>query len=398
MKLLHFLSSLALSAALSVSAGAQCFVPDNLDTGSACSGAQTNVPQRGFGQQALGICFKDCNVDATANYTAKWGPTIPVAQGLAPITPSCGWYTASLNLYAGNILVWKGTLHLSYSRTWIEMPLPGQQLQVWRFLVNGDLVAQNPTAFPCGTPACAPFFNNKVRFTGYVDYAHDCGTTLNEHAWMLTHACDSIDHAAGFPRSGVYHSNRYYSIVGPALGFVPGAGATMEMGPIGQECIRKWDALALPARCTTEEPLLFGNINPNTTTCMCGTGPSNWYEGQLQLAGGFGSTVTPFFGSDPFRSFPVGQWTNPLTFPGVEELRWNCNEAQWNPCTSASRQEYFFGVTTCGGFPAFTFNATTPPTLLPPNFIDQSNSVVLPANFATRNRPYRSDHIVNLNF
>ena len=38
-----------------------------------------------------------------------------------------------------------------------------------------------------------------------------------------------------------------------------------------------------------------------------------------------------------------------------------------------------------------------PPMPLPSTFIDQSNSVKLPANVAIRNVPYRSDHVLNLN-
>jgi hypothetical protein len=35
---------------------------------------------------------------------------------------------------------------------------------------------------------------------------------------------------------------------------------------------------------------------------------------------------------------------------------------------------------------------------LPTTFVDQANSVNLPANVAIRNVQYRSDHILNLNF
>jgi hypothetical protein len=161
--------------------------------------------------------------------------------------------------------------------------------------------------------------------------------------------------------------------------------------------VRKWDALALPARCALEEPILAANFNPLTPVCMCGTGPTNWHEANLFIAGGFGTVVTGFLSSDPFRSFPVGTWTNGSVYPGVEEVRWNCNEANWQDCTGFSRNEYYFGVTTSGGFPAMSFPTSTPPMPLSPTFIDQANSVLLPANVATRNRTYKSDHIINLN-
>jgi len=66
-------------------------------------------------------------------------------------------------------------------------------------------------------------------------------------------------------------------------------------------------------------------------------------------------------------------------------------------CTGAGRQEYYYGVTTIGGFPAFSFNASSPSAPLPLTFVDQSNSALLPANAATRNRPYKSDHVYYLN-
>ena len=78
----------------------------------------------------------------------------------------------------------------------------------------------------------------------------------------------------------------------------------------------------------------------------------------------------------------------------AEEVRWNTNELQYVECTGVGRQEYYFGVTTAGGYAAF---GSTPGVILPTTFIDQANSVILPANMATRNRPFRSDHVLNLN-
>lgn len=398
MKLLRSLAAL-LVVSLGVSrADAQCLTPDNLDVGGACGNTTTFLPQRGFGQQSMGICFDNCSVAATANYQVKWGNALPFNLGSPPGTvPSCGWYQATLLIQNGSSLAWSGTLHMSYSRTWLEAVVPGTVSQVWRYLVNGDLKSLTPSGFPCGSPNCAPSTGGLVRFTGYIDYMRDCGSGVVSQAWMLMHACDGIDHALGFPRAGSFHPNRSYAFVGPAAGFVPGAGSTLEAGPVSQEGMRAWDVLALPARCKTEEPLLGGAINPSAPVCMCGTGPAAWHQGQFVLGGAFGATLNPFPGSDPFRSFPIGMWTNPTAFPGVEEVRFSCNEGQWVECTGAGRQEYYFGVTTAGGFPAYSFNGASAPMPLPQTFVDQCNSVLLPANVATRNQPYYSDHIVNVN-
>lgn len=393
--LLSTLLALPALILLAAPGAAQCGTTDGLDGGFSCAqGAFVSLPQNSFKQPALGICWKDCGVDTIAPYQAQWS-ALNQSMGGTPPGPSCGWYTTNVVLLQASAIRWFGTLHASYSRTWMEGAAP-KTYQVWRYLVNGDLRPVGP-AGPCAVPACATAFGNRVRFTGYIDYAQDCSTSggLTEHAWMLTHACDAIDHAPGYPRAGAFHANRFYTFLGPRLGFVVGAGSTLENGPVAVEAIRSWDATALPARCQLEEPLNFANFSPSATLCLCGTGPALWYEAFFNAGGAFGATAFPFLSSDPFRSFPIGTWTNSAAYPGVEEVRWNSNELLYTECTGLSRQEYYFGVTTAGGYPAFSYHPGAPP--LPTTFVDQSNSVILPANIATRNRPYRSDHILNLN-
>ena len=158
MKLMRLLASLPLLAAFAGHGIAQCPTPDGLDfPGAVCAGAWTNVPQKGFGQAALGICWKDCGLDAQAPYQAAWGSLNPVLSfNLVPPAPSCGWYTARLNLYDGNGLQWTGNFFFCYSRTWLETPTVGQFIQVWRYLVNGDMAAMTPNALPCeiGRASC----------------------------------------------------------------------------------------------------------------------------------------------------------------------------------------------------------------------------------------------------
>lgn len=395
MKISQLLLSIPLLLLASARALAQCPVPDGLNFGLPCNGAQATVRELGFVQPALGICFKDCGVTGTSNYTARWSVTNPFYGGVA--APSCAWFVIGLQLFQGPNLRWVGRFHMTYSRTWTESKAPGQQYQVWRYLVNGDMRPTSTASLPCGLPSCIGAFGGNMRVTGYVDYARDCASGMYERAWMLTHACDSVDHAAGYPRAGVFHPDRYFSFVGPSWGFIPGAGATVESGALSKETLRRWAVPVLPARCTVEETLVAGSIAPSPSVCLCGVGPANWHQGSFMAAGSAGTTITPFPGSDPFRSFPVGRWTLPLSFPGVEEVRWNSNEAQWVECTGVARNEYYFGVTTAGGFPAMSWNPGTPSMPLPLIFLDQANSAILPGGVATRNQPYRSDHIINAN-
>jgi hypothetical protein len=399
-----FVATLTLVLALPGQARAQaCNVSDGLDAGTICgSGPFVQLHQNAFKQPTVGICWRDCGVDTTAPYTGQWSALAPMLSGTPP-APSCAWYSTSLTLFQGNTIRWSGRFFAAYSRTWMEVDNAGLPLQVYRYLVNGDMTPVTATPGPCATPACSAPNGNLVRFTGYIDYAQYCqsgipGGGLVEHAWMITHGCDAIDHQVGYPRAGAFHNNRFYSFVGPAAGFAVGAGGAIEVGTSNFEAIRRWDAIVMPAKCNFEERLLNATFSANTFLCMCGVGPANWYQAFVSLAGSLGTTATPYAGSDPFRSFPIGQWTNAAVFPGVEQVKYTTNDLRYQECTgNPPRFEYYFGVTTAGGFQAFQVSPVSPPNPLPLMFIDQGNSMIFPGVIPTRNRPYRTDHILNLN-
>src|SRR5262245_42677783 len=197
---------------------AQCPRPDGLDGGPCCTLALDNIPfVPKIAVDSLDICWRDCGIDSVRLIRAIWTPI-----KILPTTgPDCGVYRSRLDLVNGlGAVLWTGTMRLQYSRTWMEFS-PGGPLQVLRFLVNGNL---RPTATlvgppPCPLPPCALTFGN-VRYTGYIDYALGCAAgSVMQVAWMLTHTCDPIDHAPGFPRAGVFHPGRDYTFVGPAAGF-----------------------------------------------------------------------------------------------------------------------------------------------------------------------------------
>ena len=160
-----FLATLALCPPAST----QCPVPDQLDGGPCCTVATPRIPGfTRFAQDALEICWRDCDVDAVLPYRATWRPLKATTTTGAP----CGerWVTLELRT-PGGPLAWTGDLRLQYSRTWLETDPAGLQLQVWRFLVNGDLQPTGALALPCPMPPCLPAFGNLARFTGYIDYA-----------------------------------------------------------------------------------------------------------------------------------------------------------------------------------------------------------------------------------
>jgi hypothetical protein len=64
------LCGIALALSLAASVSAQCSTPDGLDGGPPCGPATLVDLKKSFQQPALGICWQQCQVDATANYRA----------------------------------------------------------------------------------------------------------------------------------------------------------------------------------------------------------------------------------------------------------------------------------------------------------------------------------------
>src|SRR5262249_28503243 len=136
----------------------------------------------------------------------------------------CGIYLIRATVRTCNasnrIVLWSGLMRAQYSRTWGET----QGFQVWRFLVNGDLV---PSPFllsrygrnACAVAPCAAANQNHIHVSGFVDYALACGSGRFDVALALGHECDRYEHS-GTARPGTFHPTRAYAWVAPA-DFVP---------------------------------------------------------------------------------------------------------------------------------------------------------------------------------
>lgn len=400
----------ALAAGLALAAmpvSAQCPSPDKLDGGPCCAQAQEHVPWfPKIQQNSLGICWRDCGIDAVQPWNAVWSPL----KITTPPGVDCGYRAARLDLINGiGIVQWTGVMRLLYSRTWMETSPGGAPIQVWRYLVNGDLRAATTLGpAPCPLPPCAPAFGGRVKFTGYIDYADNCSTatTMPAIAWMLTHACDPIDHAPGFPRAGAFHPGRSYSFVGPGAGFVPAPAVAMEgVGAFSPfEAVRRVLHPPIgsigPIRCEFEERA--GHmLAPIAPVCFCSVGiplSNQWALGNLTVNGSCGTTVTTPGGPllPGFLSMGIGTWTVAAVFPGVETVRWNTGNYNYTEgCTGMLRNEVFYGATTIGGYPGVQL-MSGPGLPLPPTYIDQANAIRTGGG-VVMNIPFLSDHILNLN-
>lgn len=384
---------------------AQCPAPDGLDGGPCCALAPDPIAIHGsITQGALDLCWSNCGLSLVLPRTAVWTP-----QKILPSTGAdCGYRTTRLEIFSAAGLEWSGVMRMLYSRTWVETAPGGVLLQVRRYLVNGDL---RPTVLVppgiCTLPPCSPAFLGRVRFTGYIDYAASCAAAGGvQIAWMLSHTCDFIDHAPGFPRAGVFHPGFSYSFVGPAVGFAPAPVGPVEGIPFSPfESVRRMryplPGTTGPIQCEFEEAFTHG-LGPIAMFCPCATAPplsAQWVTGGLTGVGACGTAIAttgvPFLPG--FLSMGIGGWTLPAVYPGVEFVRWNAGGYDYtDACTGVIMPEVFYGATTIGGYPAVQVNTVGPSLPLPLTFIDQANSIA-PAGAPLMNVPFRSNHVLNLN-
>jgi hypothetical protein len=365
-------SSLAVVASLllasSVRAGTPpaCFGPDGLD-GACCQSPTLTLPtfpaivQRGrflnFDQCVPGVHGPVC-VNLRAPRTAPPGGAPVCGIYLIPLTIStCGPRPQSL---------WSGTMRAQYSRTWLETRPPSStpDVQVWRFLLNGDLV---PSLFMIQhfgndnqvLPHCFTAFHGKVHFWGYVDYAQNCATGSFEAAWVLEHGCDHFEHEALSTRTGSFHPMDSYTFLGPGGSFasspivppVSAAGRDHDFRP------NRWSNQ--PNICMGEEPLTSDSLVDGNPFCPCiPTGPPVLACQFLELSAV--GTCNSRVHSDPNFAIPfcrkfVGSFTDPNAYPGVEEVWLDQGMLQYSdacdPLTIVT--ELFKGVETIGGFDAF---------------------------------------------
>lgn len=394
---------LLIAALLPGATAQQCPRPDGLDGGPCCAPAQQRIPKLPpLEDMNWSLCWRDCDLAAQEQCIAQWTSPNAGAQQLG-----CGPMRARLRLRdASGVIKWTGRMRLQYSRTWVEFAdAAGEPVQVWRFLVNGDMKpSADAGTVPCPVPPCTLAFG-RARYTGYIDYAFKCQSGEFQNAvWMLTHACDQYEHRQGFPRGGAFHPDIAYSFVGPAGQFSPSPIVPAEGGASPYEAVRRIDWVFLPGaqptpRCVYEERIQH-QLEPQGVFCACSPGGATpqYQFAQVDIDGvcGTSASTSPNGLLPGFVSMGLGRWSDPTVYPGVESLRWNVAGYQYvDACNGNVRDEVFFGVTTIGGWPAQQVLSTGLGDLLPPIFVDQANS--LRQDQTVMNVPFISDHVINLN-
>jgi hypothetical protein len=387
-----------------------CPQPDGLDgpAGACCQPAQTILPQfPTISQQMRYICWDNCNAQINANACVDIAAPVPVPQNGALV---CGVYLIryTIKTCGANQVLWSGSMRAQYSRTWAEASgAAGPDFQVWRFLLNGDLV---PSAFllshfpnnQCVVAPCRAAFNNAIHTGGYIDYAFDCVNGRWQAAWALDHNCDLFEHAVGVSaRPGNFHAFKSYTWLGPGGGFVVNPGQLAPSVGFQQGTIRKNQWIAVPQICLFREPVVQGAIDfTGRPSCVCGTTTAvnaqfipTFTSGQGLCGSGWMLSPNAVI---PFQQKRIGSWTNAAIFPGTEDLLLDEGHLNYvDGCIGTVSTQYFEGVETRGGFPPFTL--TTPPTPLGQQFEDWASTNRTPNNPATLvGAPYISDYIINM--
>ena len=216
-----------------VDIGPVCGMMDGLETDLVCCNQSFGVTLPEFPELSVEtryFTWRRCNLTRNKPICLDIGPPAPLPlPGPGGLTAECA-YTIPFDVRtcgAQEISLFVGDLIGNYGRTWVEETdpeSPGPDVQVWRFLLNGDL---EPTPFLLSRfgdnpniPLCYLATNNRIHWFGYIDYRYDCNQGTFTAEWALNHECDQFHHHPSSLRPappGGYHPDRSFSMAGPVI-------------------------------------------------------------------------------------------------------------------------------------------------------------------------------------
>jgi hypothetical protein len=279
----------------------------------------------------------------------------------------------------------KQLLFGKYARTWKEFPNGpnGPVIQVWRFLVNGDLTYSFPPVDPEGVapPGVVPLsalppYDLPVHFVGNVDYARNCITGEWEVAYTLTHFCPLEMHGPGSqqPLPVSTWPKRTYHFVGPR-NFTFSDGAVPTGITVGQSWRNSTGYITNPGtryKCFTKGKsfMIVPNLLTSFAECACTDAPSTvWrYKHQTLFFVQQCGTGTTYFSNDVtliptglswiptgLRAYVLGTW-GPIiggTYPGPKTVSAYLGAMSAPPLCPSPQQpsaNLVTGIGTTGGY------------------------------------------------
>lgn len=406
--------TLALVALLGLPIAAQCGIDDGA-VGPCCAPTQLAIPVFPPMQLAgKGAVLKDCGVEAQ----------FPTGNLVTNVQVAPDYWLFTLAINGGGAVIPGSTFFGKYSRTWMENT-GGGQIQVWRFLVNGDATYTIPAGavpgLPVPTSAFAPY-NLPVHFSGAIDYAKNCATGQWNIAYWLTHGCPVEMHAPWsarpIPAAGAW-ARRTYHFVAPANFNFAAVGPT-PVGTLFGESLRMSAVSSAGVYFTqSETPVINGSVTNGAPFCAClppGAAPASLRSSDMQL-NGFAACMGAVL---PFNTLPV-----PGIFPtGMRSLSLGAHSlapaagqfypsigtrvahqtaviVDNGPCTgiTAGNIHLYGGVVTSGSNPLVSFTAA-PVAGAIGNQLDLGNMLVTGAGawVIGFGAPYVSDRVFGLTY
>jgi hypothetical protein len=391
------------------SASGQC-LSDGLQGGACCQPADLQLPAfPAIQQRAKFICFENCRSRFEGELCIDLAvPRQVNVEGVGRIE---GLYFVLLTIRTCSLnprTLWTSNLRATYSRSWSES-LSGSgppDAQVWRFLLNSnlapsDFLVRRFGANACALPPCASAYP-KPHFAGYIDYARNCTTGEWQAALALQHDCDAFEHGVTSDRPGSFHPGLSYVFVAPSDTFVVNSTTLLTAFgavPSGQEAVRRNQWSALPDVVLFEETISSGSVSRVRSFCACTTAPttdSQFVEIAVSGNALCGSQYESLSDSRIFVQKRIGRWNRGAgLFPGQEVLLFAQGYLQYrDACTASSSVQYFKGIVTIGGFPAFTSSLAP----LANQFIDLGSVNRSPTNPSTSiGVKYISDFLISMN-
>ncbi len=281
--------------------------------------------------------------------------------------PLCDYATFNV-LLLSPLFTCNGVLLGKYSRTWREVSPTGVPGQVWRFLLNGDLVLNLITGSGGLVPPIAePPYSQPVHFTGFIDY--ECNAALTPIAAL------SLSHWPGVLQHSPFSTNAVSSlaagtttwhIVAPGnFSFAP-TTTSEPQGPVIGDSSRhsslSWSPFIY--NCFGDTPVATGSLTTNFNNCMLPFGPgAGAFKHQVLNTVDCCSSPSPI-GSVPLNgtpiptglvALPLGAW-NGTFFPYNRSLTVYFGVAiANNPCSSPPTVlRVMTGAATTGSF-GFSF-------------------------------------------
>ena len=339
--------------------------------------------------------------------------------GIPTQTTECGVYQIPFTMRTCGqqaTALFSGDLTAIYMRTFretIQIGKGSETVQVWRFLLNGDLEVSPFVISRFGTNPNVPQsyvdYGNQTYWAGYIDYRVRCDAGKGkgpawEIEWVLNHECDRFAHPKGGNRPGVYNPERSFTMA--PFDFTPlsddlGA-ATFAFQPAGG--LREVEYTSETTAVCKQPSRPSGQLLFLDGECLCADGKLPLQYARVAILAdsdcgfslGTGKTLELY--SKIVGFFPA-EGGEPNRFPVLL-----VGDAEWlQGCDKTNARGYNEGVMVLSNPGVFTFTTLLPGKgkggfePLDPYFIDLANSADAARN-PVQGAPHVSNKMGHLNF